>query len=552
MRYVNRSLQHINESEKRQILSLYKKMDLQNIFETKKYKTDIQELISDFSKSLNTQRRYLSSLFINLPVNESIVILNNIKEDSVKNLFGQNKVVLENYNTFYNNLLTEESLSPIDELDRFHKFLSESISIELDRINEQFMDYIQSAASQVGDALYQGAQVVGNTVKQGATAVYDAGKKAVDTATQWLNYATDYIVKVGVGPFMESLRSALFSVAGTAIQILVSLTGPATAGIGPAIVTGIWCILGLYDLYQITQGKDGAWANFIIDVICALTAGSMGSVLGKFAGTVGKTLTAALENLVLKGMGPYIIPVIYALQKSIGATSRWFTWAGNFAKANLGIGWLANKVAPAIKYMSEVVETLFQKLGLNPREGLKTPLGQAGYLAGKTVASLIPSATLRTTGALAARMNPAVWGKLANLSSQEVGLIAGQTLEQGTMKAIEKEMNARFKEQPTEKALQWVDQMYGTAYGDAYLAYLGGRKMFKYQDGKFISRVENTANTMRGQYDYAQTQAGRIQQGVGAVVGDNPTSAQTSKVQGVAGKNVSNQGVKNMKAKVGT
>jgi hypothetical protein len=251
-------------------------------------------------------------------------------------------------------------------------------------------------------------------------------------------------------------------------------------------------------------------------------------------------------------MGPYIIPVIYALQKSIGATSRWFTWAGNFAKANLGIGWLANKVAPAIKYMSEVVETLFQKLGLNPREGLKTPLGQAGYLAGKTVASLIPSATLRTTGALAARMNPAVWGKLANLSSQEVGLIAGQTLEQGTMKAIEKEMNARFKEQPTEKALQWVDQMYGTAYGDAYLAYLGGRKMFKYQDGKFISRVENTANTMRGQYDYAQTQAGRIQQGVGAVVGDNPTSAQTSKVQGVAGKNVSNQGVKNMKAKVGT
>jgi hypothetical protein len=35
-------------------------------------------------------------------------------------------------------------------------------------------------------------------------------------------------------------------------------------------------------------------------------------------------------------------------------------------------------------------------------------------------------------------------------------------------------------------------------------------------------------------------------------LGDNPTSAQTSKVQGVAGKNVSNQGVKNMKAKVGT
>jgi hypothetical protein len=101
MGYGNKSFHHINESEKRYILGLHKKMDLGNIFETK-YKTDIQELISDFGKSLETQKRYLSSLFTNLPVNESIVILNNIKEDSVNNLFIQNKVVLENYHTYYN------------------------------------------------------------------------------------------------------------------------------------------------------------------------------------------------------------------------------------------------------------------------------------------------------------------------------------------------------------------------------------------------------------------------------------------------------------------
>jgi len=540
MRYGNKSFQHINESEKKYILGLYKKMDLGNIFEVK-YKTDIQELISDFGKSLETQKRYLSSLFVNLPVNESVIILNNIKESSVKNLFRENKVVLENYRLNYNNLITEETSDLISELDKFHNFLQESMSLELDRISEQVWDYLKSKGSEFVDAAYDAGGKL-----------YDAGKKALDVATQWLNYATDYIVKTGVGPFFEKLRSALFSVAGTAVQIIVSLTGPATAGIGPAIITGIWCIMGLYDLYQITQGADGAWANFIIDVICALTAGSLGNVLGKFVGVVGKTLTQALEGLILKGMGPYIIPVIYVIQKSISTVARWFTWGGNFAKAKLGIGWLADKVAPAIKYMSEVVETLVKKLGLKPGKGIKTPLGQAGYLAGKTVASLIPSATLRTTGALAARMNPAVWGKLANLSSQEVGLIAGQTLEQGAMKAIEKEMNARFKEQPTEIALQWVDQMYGTAYGDAYLAYLGGRKMFKYQNGKLISRVENTANTMRGQYDYAQSQAGRIQQGVGAIVGDNPTSLQKSKVQGVVGKPESNPWVKTMKAKVGT
>ena len=273
MGYGNRSFQHINESEKRQILSLYKKMDLEGIFEVKN-KVDNKELISDFGKSLGIQKKYLSALFLNLPVNESIVILNNIKEDSVKNLFGENRVVLENYHTNYNNLLTEETTDLFSELNRFHKFLNESLSTELDRLNEQL------------------------------------------AITKWLDYATKYIVKTGVGRFMESLRRALFSGVGTAIQILASITGPATLGIGPAIVTGIWCIMGLYDLYQISQGVDGAWGNFIIDVICALTAGSLGGKLSKFIGTAGKTLTQALQNLMTKGLGSYITPIITLIQKA--------------------------------------------------------------------------------------------------------------------------------------------------------------------------------------------------------------------------------------------
>lgn len=494
MGYGNKSFQNINESEKRYILGLYKKMDLGNIFEVKN-KTDIQELISDFGKSLETQKRYLSALFTNLTVNESFVILNNIKEDSVKNLFGQNKVVLENYYTFYSSLLTEQPLNPISELDRFHKFLNESISIELDRINEQMWDYIKSAANQVGDY-----------ASQGASAVYDAGKKVVDTQLQMLNYATDYITKTGIGPFMESLRSALFSSVGTAIQIIVSLTGAATAGIGPGIVTGIWCILGLYDLYQITQGVDGAWANFIIDVICALTAGSLGGVLSKFVGTAGKSISEVIKNLMTKGMGPIITPVISVLKNSLSAVAGWFKWGGKFAKDKLGIGWLLDKVAPAIQWMNKGVEDLiaFIKPNQTVTPGLVSPIGKAGYLAGKGVAgagkliaSLVPSTTLRTANALATKMNPSAWGKLSSLTTQEIGLYAGQTLEQGTFKAIQKVMEEEFKEKPVNLALQYVDQNFGTAYSDAYLAYLGGKKMWKYQAGKLVSAVENTANTLK-------------------------------------------------------
>jgi hypothetical protein len=531
MGYGNKSFQNINESEKRYILGLHKKMDLGNIFNVK-YKTDIQELISDFGKSLETQKRYLSALFTNLPVNESIVILNNIKEDTVNNLFGQNQIVIENYYSVYSNLITEVSSDLISELDRFHNFLSQSILLELYRLNEQSDNVMMRRSLQTPKQ----AEVTNKFID-------DEHKRQ----QEWLNKAVTYINEKGVGYFMEQLRTALFSGWGTAAQILVSLTGPATAGIGPAIVTGIWCILGLYDLYQITQGVEGAWANFIIDIICALTAGSLGGVLSKFVGTAGKTLIAAIENLMLKGMGPYIIPVIYVLQKSGTTVARWFTWAGLFVKNNLGMPWLSKQVAPATKYISEIVEKLIIKIKPS-QPGLVSPLGKTGYVIGKTVASLVPSAIsakLRTAGALAAKMNPSLWGKLGSASAADVALYAGQTLEQGTFKAIQKVMEEEFKDKPVSLALQYVDQNFGTAYSDAYLAYLGGKKMWKYQAGKLVSVVDNVANTLKpsvlgggvdNPLDYSNRQGNKIK-AIGANQdGSNFSTGIVSKVLQIPGK----------------
>jgi hypothetical protein len=533
MGYGNKSFHHINESEKRYILGLHKKMDLGNIFETK-YKTDIQELISDFGKSLETQKRYLSALFKNLPVSKSTLILNTIKEDTINNLFAQNKVVVENYYSVHNNILTEAVSDLISELERFHKFLNQSISLELYRLNEQSDNVMMRRALQT------------DKQREVTNKFIDAEhKRQID----WLNKAVTHIKEKGVGYFMEELRTALFSGWGTASQILVALTGPATSGIGPAIVTGIWCILGLYDLYQITQGVDGAWANFIIDIICALTAGSLGGVLSKFVGTAGKTLAATLQNLMSKGMGPYITPVIAALKTAGPTVTAWFGWANVFLKRNLGISWLSDKVAPAIKYMGELVEQIIKhpkvqstKQAIMPSSrqvGIVSPLGKTGYVLGRTVASLIPFASLRTTGALAAKHNPQVWGALANLTPYKMGVYTGQALEQSVFKIIEKEINYRFKDKPTLEVLKWVDQNFGTAYSDAYLAYLGAKKMFKYQGGKLVSTVENVANTTRGQGDYTKVQADKIKQGVGAWVGDNPTSAQLSPNQSL-GKSLTN------------
>jgi hypothetical protein len=146
-----------------------------------------------------------------------------------------------------------------------------------------------------------------------------------------------------------------------------------------------------------------------------------------------------------------------------------------------------------------------------------------------------------------------VWGNLSNLSAQELGLFAGQTLERGALKAIEKEANSRFREEPTKKLLEYVDQTFGTAYSDAYLAYLGGKKMFKYQNGKYVSAIENTANTFRGEPAYFDKQGKRIEQGVGALAGEKPTTAQISQNQNLgSAKKVSSQTLNTLKSKVGT
>ena len=230
---------------------------------------------------------------------------------------------------------------------------------------------------------------------------------------------------------------------------------------------------------------------------------------------------------------------MYVIKKATTTVVGWFKWGAEFAKSKLGMGWLSGKINIAIEGMNTLVEKM------------ASLLGKGAVVTTSTLASLVPGAVLRTAGALAAKVNPQVFGNLANLSAQEVGLFAGQTLEKGVLKAIEKEANARFREEPTRKLLEYVDGTFGTAYSDAYLAYLGGRKMFKFQNGKYVSAVENTANAIRGQIDYTENQQQKIQQGVGAIAGERPSTATSSQNIGTA-KKVSSQVQNTLKSKVGT
>ena len=113
---------------------------------------------------------------------------------------------------------------------------------------------------------------------------------------------------------------------GTAIQIALSFTGPGT------IVNEIaWGVMTLYDAYQyFVNSAPGSLATLIIDLICLLTAGTLGKALGKLVGTAGTSITGVLQKFMQTGVGQTIKPVLGVIS---GGASKLASWLSTSARA---------------------------------------------------------------------------------------------------------------------------------------------------------------------------------------------------------------------------
>lgn len=492
----------ISESEKKRILSLHEKfIPKRYIAETSNFNfTDLFEIFQNELEFLKEVHLHRISMLEGTNKN---IYLRTVQNDYALGLFHNNSNILERFGNEFLDILNESMIDFKNELDKLNSFIIESLKISLVEQSDFAMD-------RRGNALANATGIRSDADYKKVDATITQAQKSM-TSSDSLIKAINFIKEKGLGYVMENIRAALFSGVGTAIQIALSFTGK-----GAIAVTIVWGIIGLYDLYQLTVNGDSSYlGNFIIDLICCVTAGYLAKPLAGFAGKMFASVDDLMAAIMKSSAGPYVNKVITGIEMGFESVMGFFREAATFMKNNMGINWVTNLLSKLEPYYTKIVNFI-KSLRLPGRTRLATMQARSGL--SKTASLLAPS-IIRTSAALSRKFSPEVFEKIALLTPIEIGTYIGVQLEKTALATINKEAKSRFREQPTEDFLRWVDGAYGTAYGDLYLAYLNGKKMFKYNaGGKYTQIPELGANTIRGEFDYTGAKAADIQKGTSGVV----------------------------------
>jgi len=424
----------------------------------------IEFLIEELVNELNFHKKFLTA---HVQLKEDFVskltYFEKYQKNLVEGLHGDSSIILEVYSQNFNKRIINESVYNFEsEIDKFNQFLVSSTLFKVGLLSEQWynpMDWAKSAY---------------NAVSQGAQYVYDKGKQAVqyvgNQATALYNKvkaalvaAVNYIKQYGISAIMEGLRSALMSGVGTAIQVALSFTG---AG---AIVNDIaWGIMALYDGYQYFV-NGGSLFNLIIDIICLVTAGTVGKFLGKWVGKAAGSVSEAFGKIINSGGMSWLKPIV----SKIAAAGSWIMGylgkAAKFMADKMGITWVANIVSKVGSFFSEILKVVEQKVA-----------GVVGKVGGQVVEKIAGTQ-------FAAKYGGSMAKKLASLGAKEIEAYAAKGIRNGTLDVIDKKIK-EFKEATYDQILSYIDKGYGTQYADLYAEVNNLKKIAK-THGKVTSNV---------------------------------------------------------------
>jgi hypothetical protein len=476
----------ISESEKKNIRlmheSLIPKRYLENMDNLSVY-----SLVNKFIDELNFQKQVHLHHISMIESNQRINYLKKIQDDYVSGLFSHNGIIYENYLTNIKMVIVESEISFSEHITKFNNFLVKSLMFDNGIISEQSFNpagYFQKAYDAAGQAYNTTKQVasnaasqVYNTSKKVAGQVVDAHVQAGKAIGNQLSNAVDHLNKMGIDAIFENIRTALLGYTGTAVQIALSFTGA-----GAILTEVVWAIMSLYDAYQyFVNKKPGSLTNLVIDLICLLTAGTIGKILGKFVG-VGATSIKEVFSKFGTSVMPYLKPLLEPLKRGIGNLSSFLQPAVKFMKDKMGINWAANLVDDVIWIANYVVEVLAEVIGQKA-----APLVAKGVAA---VSRVLPD-----------KLESRIFAELAKKSEQELTKMAGETVTQAQIKAAQKYAEEYLQQRPTQYALDAIDVKFGTKMGNLYRLYVTGSKLKSHTDkvtgGKYTA-VERGTDLLRG------------------------------------------------------
>lgn len=443
----------------------------------------IEELVDQlkFHKKFLTAHIQLREDFVN-----KLTYLEKYQKKLVEGLYGNNSMILEIYSQNFRKRVINESVFNFEsEIDRFNEFIVSSTLYKSGLLSEQlnpidFAQNVYNTGKQYAQKAYTAGKQVAQAVGNQATALYNKAKES-------LTNAVNYIKKYGISQIMEGLRSALMSGVGTAIQVALAFTG---AG---AIVNDIaWGIMTLYDGYQYFV-NGGSIFNLIIDVICLVTAGTLGKYLGKWVGQVAGSVSEAFTKFLNSGAGSWLKPIVGKLAAAGSWIMGYLGKAASFMAEKMGINWVQSMVSKVGSFFSEILKVVEQKVG--------TVVGKAGAQIAEKIAGT----------QFVAKYGGSMSKKLASLGAAEVEAYAAKGVRNGTLDIIDKKIK-EFKDSTYESILSFIDKNYGTQYADLY-AEVNNLKKLATVKGKIAGKVDDVVsgeNIVGGTY-IAQDKTGKVQ-----------------------------------------
>jgi hypothetical protein len=473
----------------------------------------IESLVLEIQNRLEFQRKVHLHHLSQLEGDKKIKHLIKIKESNLCGIFGNDELVLENYQNEFGNYISESIIDYESEIKRFDRFIVKSIMKKL-YLSEQFKmvggklvmdDDITSTATDTTSRTFKGQdgkqvttaktsgdrKVRANTIMCPKCKKMNTKDKCVncgqDLDPSWLKQAVNYVKENGISTVFENIREALFSGIGTAIQIALSFTGAGNIAVGI-----VWGIMAVYDGYQVSQGKLTNLAYLVVDLICVITSGVIGKAFGKITSSIaGKSFSKVgqvIEWLLSTSIGKMIKNAIMPLIEKASSFLSVIKEGVNFIVEKMGQSW-AGKIFEFIskKWIAFV-------------NGFKSILQKGGEFVGKILAkTILKPGTLRIASNLSGKFSPNTLTKLAQMGEGEVAEYCGQQIPQYLLKAAEKEATDQLKDKPTEEAIKFIDKKFGTAISDLYLAYKTGKKLFKFR-GKNLEAIADDAviDTLRG------------------------------------------------------
>jgi len=437
------------ESEKKSILSMY-----DNIIPVRyKEKTDdysFKSVINQIINELSFQKQvHLHSLSI-MDGQSRINYLNEIQDRYIINIFNGNKIILENYRKHIKSILTESIVDFSNQIDRFNGFLINSLLFNTGVISEQILSTNNKITEQPHDALM-------DTRIQGSREI---AQTAVDSATK----AYNYIKENGIGVVFENIREALLSGVGQAIQFALSFTG-----VGSIANEIVWAIMLIYDAYQhFINRVSGSLANMVIDIICLMTSGNIGTYFKGLVNTAGTTISGVLKTFMNSNVGRFLQPLVKTLGSGFGKFAGFLDEASKFMLNKMKLNFVVNvidKVKSFFTSLSKSLKTLFASSATN---AVKSKLIQ------------------RAGVSLSNKFEADVFKKFLLMGEQELSKYFGSSFNKALSQSVQKYVDRYLKERPTQEALYYLDKYFGTKFGDAYALYLDAKKLAKHQQ-KLVS-----------------------------------------------------------------